>query len=131
MSTFTSDIVTMLQNNGFGTIGVDIFVSQDQPPTPDNILSVTNTGTMQADLPTIGLSWPTVQIIARGTRGGGQECEERIYKVRDFMKSVGNYAVNDSIFVYINHLSGPVDIGIDITMRPMYSLNLVCLRTKY
>lgn len=130
MSTLTFDIATILQDNGLGIIGESIFVGQDSPPKPDVQLNIRNTGTFLPDYPTIDLAYPTVQIIARGTKGGHQACEEKIYAVKDYMKTIANYTVNDSRFVFINQQSGPVDIGLDSVMRPMYSLNLVCLRTS-
>jgi hypothetical protein len=108
-----------------------MFVSQDVPPKPDAVLNIRNTSSFSPDFPTIDLEYPAVQIIARGAKGGRQECEDRIYKVKRFLNRVSDYYVNESKFVFINHQSGPNDIGTDITMRPMYSLNVLCLRTWY
>lgn len=129
MSTLTFDIATILEDNGFGTIGTDIFVSQDVPPKPDATLNIIGSGSFLPDFPSIDLEYPTIQIIARGSKGGRQACEDRIYNVKRFLNRVANYYVNQSKFVFINHQSGPADIGLDTTMRPMYSLNVLCLRS--
>ena len=129
MSTLTKDIATILEDNGFGEIGKNIFVSQDAPPKPDLVLNIKNFGTALPDLPTIALEYISVQIIARASKGGHQECETIIYSIKNFLKTISNYYVNDSRFVFINHQSGPVDIGIDTLMRPLYALNVLCLRT--
>lgn len=130
MSTVTQDIATILEDNGFGTIGVDIFVGEDAPESPDSQIKIISTGTFNNDFPTIDLAYPTVQILNRGAMGSGQACEALSLSIKDFMKTVGNYSVNQARFVYINHLSGPVSLGLDESMRPIFSLNLVCLRTN-
>ena len=128
-TTLTLDIASILAFSGFGTIGEDIFVSLDVPPKPDDAINIRNLGTFAPDYPSMDLAMPTVQIIVRASKGSSQACETRIYAIKDFMKTIANYYMNDSRYVYINHQSGPVDIGVDYTMRPMYSLNMSCMRT--
>lgn len=129
MSTLTFDIATILQDNGFGTIGMDIFVSQDVPPKPDEVLNITSIGNFSPSFPTLNLEYPLVQVIARGSKGGQQACEERISNVNRFLNRISDYYVNESKFIFINHQSGPSDLGLDVTMRPMYSVTAVCLWT--
>ena len=130
MSTFTKDIADILSDNGFGVIGDDIFTGEDVPPKPDNMIIVKNAGTLQPDFPSIDLSSPFVQIIVRAGKGGSQLSEETAYRIKTFMKRIAGYEINDSVYVYINHMSGPVDIGIDEIMRPSYSTNYLSLRTS-
>lgn len=129
MSNITFDIATLLENNGYGIIGTDIFVSEDHPAKPDKVLVIKNLGTVVPDHPTIDMSYLSIQIMFRESKGGYQNCEKKAFEVNNFLKTIANEQVNDTILIFINHQSGPVSIGMDTTMRPLYSLNMICLRT--
>ena len=131
MSTLTQDFATILEQYGFGIIGTDIFVEDDTPMDVDEIITVTNLGSPRPDPPPplITLHLSEVQVTVRGRRGGHQECESRVDVIRCFLKTLGNYSVNDSTFVYINHQTGPTSLGIDTKMRPRYTVDFSCLRS--
>ena len=130
MSTITNEIATLLEREGFGVIGKSIFVSTDQPPKPDFIIQILNAGTSLPDYPSIDISHPAIQIKVRGGKGQHQFCEETIFEIKDYLKSLSGKVIYGSRYIYINHLSGPVDIGTDSTMRPSYSVNFYTMRTE-
>lgn len=130
MSTVTHEIALLLEEDGFGAIGETIFVDQDQPPKPDRIIQVVNSGTISSNFPSITLSYPAIQIIVRGGRGEHQLCEQSIEDITLSIHQIANRTVLESRYVYINQLSGPISLGMDITMRPSYSVNFVGLRTS-
>lgn len=122
------DIATILQDGGLGTIGVDIFTTVDQGAYPNSILIVRDTGTDWPDGTRQNMEYPSLQIVARDNRGAGQACEEKLRNVKNYLKTVTEREVNGSYIVYIDQTNGPTEIGIDEKMRPLYSLNITCLR---
>ena len=122
------DIATVLQDGGFGTIGVNIFTTEDQDSSPDSIIIVKDTGTVWPDGTRQDMEYPALQIVCRDRRGAGQACEEKIRNIKNYLKTITRYTVNGSYIVYIDQANGPTEIGVDATMRPLYSLNMSCLR---
>ena len=129
MSTLTKDILTILSDAGFGVVGVDLFATQDVPPEPDTVFNVRVSGSYQPYSYTTNTEYPLVKVVARTAKGEYQLCENNIAKVSKFLSSVGGYEVNDSKFISIDHLDGPNDEGLDVTMRPSYSIIVKCIRT--
>lgn len=129
MSNFSFDVALLLQDNLFGTIGTDIFISEDVPTQPDEMIMIRNFGSALPDLPSINYSYPIAVIITRFPKGYYQECETKAYAIKDFMKTVDNYYINNSRFISIYHQSGPRELGIDLKLRPMFSSNFLCHRT--
>lgn len=131
MSTLTKELANLLSENGFGVVGENIYASEDVPPKPDSMVIIRNTGTIAVDGPNVllQLESPSIQIVVRAGRGEGQECEGKAFDIKNFLERIASYTIEDSRFVYINHMSGPVDIGVDETMRPRYSTNFYALRT--
>jgi hypothetical protein len=130
MSVVREEIANILQDNGFGTIGVDIFATNDVPDKPDKRTIIRRTTTSRPDLPNIDLQYPVIQLIFRDSRGKGIFCENFAEDVAAYMKTIYNYTILDAKYIYINLLNGPNDLGLDEVMRPSFSLNLDCNRTK-
>jgi len=130
MSTITLDIATILQDNGFGTIDTDIFTSKDMPPKPDVMTLLTLVPSGKTPFPGVGipLEYGGVQIIVREAKGDAQLCESRMVSIKNFLKSIANYLVNSIEIVNIMQEPGASEIGIDPTMRPLYTANFVALK---
>ena len=134
MSTLTEEIATYLEDNGFGEVGVDIFVMPDAPPKPDRMIMVTRTGSWDPDARRVQrrglpLTSPTFQVIVRGGRGDGNWCENEAERINNFLGLVANTRMIGSEYIFINHLSGPSMIGMDEVMRPIASINFAALGT--
>ncbi len=132
MSSVLKDIADILHINGFGVVNKQIFIGMSVRPEPDSIITVRNAGSFNPDNPAldIHLEYPSVQLIVREEKGENVKCEEKAYAIKDCLKRVVNFVINDNRYVFINHQLGPLDIGIDVKMRPTYSLNMLCLRTR-
>jgi hypothetical protein len=122
------DIATLLQDNGFGSIGVNIFVSDDQPPEQDSIIMVRDTGSFGPDTPRQNVEWPTLQITTREARGQGQLCADKSRSIKNFLKNLTRVSINDVYFAFINQTNGPNYVGLDDVMRPSYTVNINCER---
>lgn len=129
MSTLTKDILTILSDNGFGVIGVDLFSTENVPPEPDTVFNIRVAGSAQPYSYVTRTEYPLVKVVSRAAKGGAQLCEDNISNVSKFLSSVGGYNANDSRFISIDHMDGPNDEGLDVTMRPSYSIIVKCIRT--
>lgn len=129
MSSLTKDILTLLSDNGFGIIGVDLFATHNVPPKPSTVFNIRLAGSAQPYSYATKTEYPLVKVVARTDRGEYQLCEDNIDRVSKFLSSVGKIDVNDSRFISIDHLDGPNDEGLDTNMRPSYSITVKCIRT--
>lgn len=122
------DIATILQNNGFGTIGQNIFVSDDQPYSQDSIIMIRDTGSFDVDTPRQNVEWVTLQITIREAKGQGELCANKSRSIKNFLKNLTQVYVNDTYFAFINQTNGPNYVGLDDVMRPSYTININCER---
>lgn len=117
------DVATILENNGIGEIGKDIFVTSDVPSKPDFIVFITTTGVSEPESPQIPYSFPTIQVITRGNIGKYVECSDKMYEINALLHGMTDVIVNSMRYVYIYNAFGPLDMGLDDTRRPMIATN--------
>jgi len=122
------DIATILQDNGFGAIGINIFTTDDQPPLPDSIIIVKDTGTSWPDGTRQNIEYPSLQITGRDRKGFAIACEQKVRNIKNLLRTIIKYDVNGSYYAYIDQTFGPNDLGLDEVMRPLYTLNITCFR---
>jgi hypothetical protein len=134
MSTFsfTSDMAIILQDNGFGTIGTNIFIGDDINPHLDTLIKLNRIGTVIPDNPihSLNLSHPSLNITVIRPAWQYQDCERSAESIKDFMSGLRDYSVGESRYINIIHLEGPTDLGLDGRMRPRYSVQFSCDRTN-
>lgn len=129
MKSPATDIATILQNSGVGTIGIDIFVGSDQPPEPDEAIFIQRTGVTEPNSPNLAYEYPTVQTVVRSYKGGRQACDTKVEQVVNALHGVVDIEVNESKYVQIFILSGPIDMLQDQVMRPITSINFSTMRS--
>ncbi len=129
MSSPAVDVATILQDHGFGFIGVNIFTTDDQASLPNNIIIVKDTGTSWPDGTRQDIEFPSLQIIGRDSKGQAVACEKKVRDIKNMlMHTVCCYTVNGAYYAYIDQSFGPNDLGLDEVMRPSYTLNITCFR---
>lgn len=122
------DIATILQDGAFGSIGVNIYISEDQDPDRDSIIMIRDTGTFQPDSLKQNIEWPTAQIMCREAKGAGATCADKARNIKNYLRTITKLLINGVYYVYIDQTDGPTYVGIDEIMRPLYSLNVQCAR---
>lgn len=129
MSSPADDIAKILETNGFGVIGVDIYTESDIPPKPDNIIAISEVNSFLPPSPNLDLSEHYVQIRSRGARGNKSWARNKIEAVNSFLHGANNLEIGDVRYVYSFISSGPAYITQDENMRPGYTTDYRMLRT--
>lgn len=129
MTLIDTDIALLLEQEGVGTVGSDIFAGIDQPSVPDNAIFVVATGTYQPQSPNLDYSYPTVQISVRSAKGMKQECDNLADVVINKLHGLTNAIISGNRYVQIFQNSGPVSFLEDGTMRPKNIINFSAIRT--
>lgn len=121
MKSPSKDIALILVDEGVGTIGTDIYVSE-QPKLPDECVSLFDTGGFPP-VPNYRYDLPTIQIIVRGIRGQYLTA----YNTADNIKAIlnGKYGItkNSTRYVGIWAMGDIMSLGKDDNGRPLLSVN--------
>jgi len=121
-------IAECLEDNNFGKIGENLFVSNFTELTPDDVIVVVDFGSFAEDSPSLGYTYPLVQIIVRSVRGGYQQCWDLTRRIGLYLNGL-SVKKRDTRFIYVFVDEGPIDIGYDDTNRPQCSLTIKIMRT--
>lgn len=113
------DLAQYLAANGLGTIGQDLFVSF-QPPTPDECVSVYDTGGYAPDVE-VPLRDPTFQVLCRAP--DYPVAMAKAQAVFDLLHAKSNYQLGSS-WVYLSRAEQePTPLGPDENGRHEVSVN--------
>jgi len=129
MSNPSLDIATILEEDGYGMIGKDIYATFDIPPKPDLIALVTTTGATEPDMARIDYSFPIIQVVVRGSLGGYLACSEKMYEIKDHLHGITSRQVNGMRYVYIYVSSPPIDLELDDNRRPKMAATFMSMRS--
>lgn len=113
------DIATMLVQKKMGVLGEDLFATGDVPPKPDFLTFLNVTGSAAPDDARYAFSYAIVQIVVRGNIGGYVQCMEKMYSIHNYVHGITNRTVNDTRYAFIYNVSGPINLEMDETMRPL------------
>jgi hypothetical protein len=130
MSSTLKDVADILVSLGHGAIGDTLFLGGDAPPSPDVITILRVTGSLQPTLPTIDLRYTSLEMVTRAKRGDIVAANEYIDGLTTLLHSVVNVTINDSRYLAILQQNGPTGMGFDVTMRPMFSSEFLCIHTS-
>ena len=129
MTVIDTDIAQILQAEGEGLVGIDLFAGIDQPEKPSSAIFVVATGSYQPRSPSLDYSYLTFQVTVRSGQGGKQVCDQRTQAVLTILHGLVNYTINGNRYVQIMHSSGPVSLLEEGTMNPKNILNFNAMRT--
>ena len=117
-------IATLLESNGFGTFGIDIFIGGADYGTPDKCLWITLAGGANAIEPITGekLKDYIVTIYARGV--GTESVYETIESIEAFFNSKDCIEISGYTLIDISTLSFPVDSDLDSEDRKIGTLEV-------
>lgn len=113
------DIIQILQDNGIGTIGVDIFYSQ-LPPSPDNVVVAFEYAGEPPELHS-NVEHPGLQIMVRNKSydAGRQKIEQ----VRNALHGVAETIINGHRYLLIQARQSPESLGRDENGRALFVCN--------
>lgn len=120
------DVLTILSAS-HGTLGVDLF-SNSEPDSPDNAVTIYDTGSSRPSELEMTWEYPTVQVRVR--RRMGKYLEGKT-KALALMNTLHGYvgAVGSVQYALIKVVNGPIPLGDDDKGRPRWTFNLEIQRT--
>lgn len=126
-SAAAEDILTILSAS-HGTLGIDLF-SNDEPDSPDNVVTVYDTGASRAPMLDMTWEYPTVQVRIRRRMGfvleGKQKALALMNALHGYVGTVGSVR-----YASIRVVNGPIPLGNDDRGRPRFTFNLEIQRTN-
>ncbi len=130
MNSPSVDISGLLETEGIGTVGTDIFTSKE-PDTPNKCVTLYDTGGFEPDLTDVVCDKPTIQIKVRGEKGKGATAA---YAVADTIKRYLHGLHNEDIdsvsrIILVKSMSDIIFLGYDDRDRVQYTLNFEIYRT--
>lgn len=121
------DLAIYLSMNGVGTFPGTISMHVE-PSTPDNVVTLYDTGGQEPDTDQLDLMRPTFQVRVRNLDPAlGYAMQERI---RDLLMLPGRIVTADSAFVMITPSSDIASLGRDETGRFLTTLNYSAIRER-
>lgn len=128
MSTDT-DFIYILEEEGLGSIGIDMFSGLDLPDQPSSCVFATLAGSYQQQSPNLKYSYPIVQLTVRNAKGNKPECDDRTNLIVSLLHGMVGRVVNGSRYVQIFQNSGPVPLLEPGTMRYKNVVNFYAIKT--
>ena len=115
------DIAAILELDGVATEGTDLFVDE-LPEEPSFCLMCRNTTGFDAN-PAYLRDSPTVQVIIRGDKFGGEVAYNKALEVKNALLGRATTIVNSKNYVQFLLTGDIIRIGQDDNSRPLYSTN--------
>jgi hypothetical protein len=109
------------------TFAADLFVSE-MPPTPDECVSVHDTGGYGAEVD-YTYERPTVQVRVRGGKGEYEVAHAIAQDIRDALNGQANVSLNGARYVGIWCEGDVMSLGYDDNHRPLFTVNFRLHRT--
>jgi len=120
------DIVTLLDDNSFGTAGTDLFGmewGQVNGQDVDNQILVIDTSGVPSDLKDL-YEQPAFQILVRGDRKKStKDVHDQIRAIHEFLMAQGTIIINTTSYREFEYNSLPNAVGRDENDRYVYSAN--------
>jgi hypothetical protein len=114
------DIADHLEDLGHGVFGATIFVGEE-PASPNNCITVYDTGGGSNVVPDIELYQPTIQVRVRNTSyAAGHLLQEQI---RDSLVLPLDFEINESHYIGVWVQSDIMSLGRDQTNRNIFTAN--------
>lgn len=115
------DVRSIVATGGFGTVGTDLF-SNREPDSPDDCVTVYDTGASKPSELSYTWEYPTVQVRVRAKRDAYTVGKGRVLQIMNllhgFVGSVGSVK-----YRLIQVVNGPVPLGEDERGRPRWTFN--------
>jgi len=126
MNSPAADVATLLQTNGFGTLGVDLFGGEWG--NPDAQILVVDAGMKGAVLPGC-YEEPLIQVLYRGLKNQGAVPVYGVLReVHEFLLTRTDLTVSGTLYSQFVPESGIIPVMRDDNNRFVYSSNFSCIR---
>ena len=130
MSALVTDIATILEGDGVGTLGTDIFASKE-PDSPDNCITIYNTGGLPDDCIDLTSKDELCTFQIRVRNNNYISAYTVMDAVRDSIEKSKYNVITDSngsTYYSIWSTNLPLDLQRDTTNRSIVTQNYSCLR---
>lgn len=133
MNSPAEDVKDMLDDTStgaaVGTFATDLFCHR-QPDAPDACLTIYDTGGYPPDPDAaLGLEYPTIQVRARGPKGGASAARAKLVEARAALHGSHEVTWNGARYLWIFAQGEPILAGFDEQDRPAYTQNYRLART--
>jgi hypothetical protein len=130
MATILEAIGDYLEDNGFGTLGTNIWLGI-QPQTPDQTVTVyENAGsspTFTMGPGGIRIDYPMLQIVVRGVERDYPDARDKAENIRQLLAAVLETTISGVHIMRIEPMGSVNMLGVDGKQRPLISVNFRCL----
>jgi hypothetical protein len=120
MQNIAYSIASILESEGVGTLGTDIFVGT-MPESPDKCLATYDSGGSPPE-PNL-IHRPNVMIHVRGNKQGYESASDLVFTTYTTLHNLGNFRYNDWWYLLVWAASDPIWLGMDENNRPVFSIN--------
>ncbi len=127
MNAVSVDVMTLLQTNGFGTIGTDLFAMGWGEGVDAQVLVMDS----EARSSTLKVEYenPTFQILTRGARGADMNTAyETARSIHEFLIIQERQVINSSEYLEYEPTSGLIHLSRDENDRAVFSSNYYTFR---
>lgn len=121
------DIAQHLDNNEYGTHGVDLFSGQ-MPPQPKACVAVLRTGGSTRDASGGETQEPRFQLLVRAV--SYTDAEDKAADIADFLHNISELHINSNRYLAIYQTGDLNDIGPDENGLQKFSVNFRCYLQK-
>lgn len=120
------DIAQILQSNGIGTLGVDIFLGQ-LPASPDNVVAIFEYAGEPPDLHA-NIEYPGLQVMVRNKRydAGRQKIEQ----ARNVLHGIVETVINGHRYLLIRANQSPFLLERDENNRAIFVCNFRLIKER-
>lgn len=120
------DIAQILQTNGIGVLGTDIFLGQ-LPASPDNVVAVFEYAGEPPDLHWPG-EYPGLQILVRNK--SYEAGRQKIEQVKNILHGLAETVVNNHRYLLIRANQSPAFLQRDENNRAIFVCNFRVIKAK-
>lgn len=127
MNAVSFDIMTLLSDNAFGTIGTDLGAMAWLEDIDEQVI-VLDTGSIDRSL-ALQSEQPTFQILARGNKGEDLKTTyDTIRAIHEFLLPLGATVINGEDYLSFFPINAPTGIGRDKNDRAVFTANYYTFR---
>lgn len=128
-NTPADDVVTMLENDGVGTAGTDLFVNKEPQKNSSPIAAIYDTGGYDPDATGKVYDKPTVMARVKGVDGGITAATALIQSIKSALHGREPETISGSRYKGIWQVGDIMFVEYDERNRPVFSANFRLQRT--
>jgi hypothetical protein len=132
MNPTSVDIKGLIVAAGLGVFGAQsgwaVAISR-RPDTPDQIMTIYDSGSWRAPNPALLIDYPTINVNVRGSAGDYAATYTKALAVRDLLLGLPAQTVGGTRYVSVTVRSDPYFLAYDEMNRPEFTINFDVIRT--